>query len=119
MWAWPTNSTAVGPGQQLAHNGIESYHGVNLEFCTRFSINGEDTVHPLPTQQRANKAVLVLTYCTENVPAVHQPLVYQRLFVRWTQSTLNRRLLATLGDSWIGNPLYPGTSFTLGYKSCS
>jgi hypothetical protein len=36
---------------------------------------------------------LVLSYCIENVPAVHQLLVYQKLFVRWTQSTLNRRLL--------------------------
>jgi hypothetical protein len=27
------------------------------------------------------------------VPAVHQLLVWQRLFRRWTQSTLNRRLL--------------------------
>jgi hypothetical protein len=29
----------------------------------------------------------------ENIPAVRQPLVYQKLFVRWTQSTLNLRLL--------------------------
>jgi hypothetical protein len=34
-----------------------------------------------------------MSSCTENVPAVHQPLVYQKLFVWWTQSTLNRRLL--------------------------
>ena len=38
---------------------------------------------------------MVLSSCTENVPAVHQPLVYQKLFVRWTQSTLNRLFLSS------------------------
>ena len=41
----------------------------------------------------ANARQRALSSCTENVPAVHQLLVYQKLFVRWTQSTLNRRLL--------------------------
>jgi hypothetical protein len=42
---------------------------------------------------KRNRGNVVLSSCTENVPAVHQLLVYQRLFVRWTQPTLHRRLL--------------------------